>query len=121
MDCQGKPKANGQGPKSAVLHRKLDHEFLRVAKAKGQYLILDDGRRILDAVGGAAVTCLGHCDDRVIQAVMKQMNEVAYCATIYFTTTSFEELCQVLIDSTNGHMARAYIVNSGERQGMVPT
>ncbi|EJT77805.1 aminotransferase [Gaeumannomyces tritici R3-111a-1] len=110
---QSKPDSNSQVPKSAVLHRKLGIEFLRVAKAKGQYLILDDGRKILDASGGAAVTCLGHCDDRVNQAMIKQLNEVAYCATIFYTTTPFEELCQVLIDSTNGHMARAYIVNSG--------
>ncbi|RKU46214.1 hypothetical protein DL546_003009 [Coniochaeta pulveracea] len=36
-----------------------------------------------------------------------------YAATIFYTTQVAEDLCRFLVDSTNGHMARAYIVNSG--------
>lgn len=106
----------GRPQKSAVLHRKLDHAFLHVVRAQGQHLILDDGRKIFDAVGGAAVSCLGHGDERVIKKAMEQMKDVAYCATIYYTTKACEELCRVLVDSTNGKMARAYIVNSGKSE-----
>jgi len=75
--------------------------------------MLQDGRRIFDAAGGAAVVCIGHGDARVIKAAMKQMEEIAYCATIYYTTEVCERLCRFLVDSTNGQMARAYIVSSG--------
>lgn len=53
-------KSNG-APKSAVLHRNLHHEFLSIARGDGHYLVLEDGRRIFDASGGAAVACVGVC------------------------------------------------------------
>lgn len=46
-------------PKSAVLHRHLHHDFLELARGEGHYLILNDGRRLFDASGGAAVACVG--------------------------------------------------------------
>lgn len=53
-------KSSG-APKSAVLHRHLHHEFLSIARGDGHYLVLEDGRRIFDASGGAAVACVGVC------------------------------------------------------------
>lgn len=51
---------------SHVLHRSLHHDPLRVIHAKGNYLYLNDGRKIFDATGGAAVACLGHGDERFV-------------------------------------------------------
>ena len=100
-------------PASAVFHRQLRLNFPAIVRGEGSYLILDDGRRILDASGGAAVACIGHGDARVAEAAMAQMKSIAYCATIFYTSTACEQLCRLLIDSTGGHMARAYIVSSG--------
>lgn len=47
---------------SAVLHRHLHHDFLDVARGEGHYLVLEDGRKIFDASGGAAVACIGVSD-----------------------------------------------------------
>ncbi|KAK3390862.1 pyridoxal phosphate-dependent transferase [Podospora didyma] len=99
--------------KSAVLHRDLALEFLPLARSEGNYLILETGRRIFDASGGAAVGCIGWGNERVAQAVAKQVRDAPYCATIFYTTKVQEELCRELVDSTNGSMSRAYIVNSG--------
>lgn len=101
------------GATSAVLHRQIRHDFPAIVRGEGSYLVLDDGRRILDASGGAAVACIGHGDGRVADAAMEQMRSVAYCATIFYTNTACEQLCRYLVDSTGGHMARAYIVCSG--------
>jgi 4-aminobutyrate aminotransferase-like enzyme len=98
---------------SSALHRHLRHNFLLIAKGEGNYLILEDGRRIFDGSGGAAVACIGHGDQRVLDAEFRQMREVSYCATIFYTTKVFEKLCNDLVNSTHGHMGRAYIVNSG--------
>ncbi|KAL2023987.1 hypothetical protein VTK56DRAFT_222 [Thermocarpiscus australiensis] len=103
-------KANG---KSAVFHRDLSHDFLALAKGEGNYLVLGDGRKIFDASGGAAVGCLGWGNERVARAVMRQMLDIPYCPTIFYTTSAQEELCRYLVSSTGGHMSRAYIVNSG--------
>ncbi|KAH9897265.1 exocyst complex protein exo70 [Xylariomycetidae sp. FL2044] len=98
---------------SSVLHRSLYHKFPRLQRGEGIYLLLDDGRKITDASGGAAVACIGHGDVRVQEKIAEQLTKVAYCSTIFYTTDVCEQLCQVLVDSTKGEMKRAYIVNSG--------
>jgi adenosylmethionine-8-amino-7-oxononanoate aminotransferase len=59
-----KMHVNGKTTKSAVLHRSLHHKPLHVISAKGNSLYLDNGQKILDATGGAAVSCLGHGNER---------------------------------------------------------
>jgi len=59
-----KVHSNGKLTESAVLHRSLHHKPLHVLSAKGNFLYLDDGQKILDATGGAAVSCLGHGEER---------------------------------------------------------
>lgn len=53
------PHQHNGVPKSAVLHRDLHHDFLEVARGEGNHLILEDGRKVFDASGGAAVACVG--------------------------------------------------------------
>ena len=103
-----------ESPVTAVIHRHLHQKFPLIKYADGMRLYLEDGREILDASGGASVACLGHSDTRVKDAVMQQMNLVSYCATTFFSSKPYEELCQFLVDSTGGKMVRAYIVSSGE-------
>ena len=105
---------------SAVFHRNLSLEFPSLVKAEGIYLYLEDGRKILDASGGAAVACLGFGNERVVQAVSKQVLAAPYCATIFYTTQVCEGLCRTLVDSTNGVMSRAFIVSSGQCQDTSP-
>jgi adenosylmethionine-8-amino-7-oxononanoate aminotransferase len=114
VKVDGKGAEAGQEDKSAVLHRDLKHKFLQLAKCEGNYLYLTDGRKIFDASGGAAVGCLGWGNRAVVDAVMKQTLEAPYCASISYTTKVQEDLCRELVDSTQGAMARAYIVNSGQ-------
>lgn len=57
-------KIKGHNHKSAVLNRSLHHDPVRVISAKGNYLYLNNGQKIFDATGGAAVACLGHGDER---------------------------------------------------------
>jgi Adenosylmethionine-8-amino-7-oxononanoate aminotransferase len=101
---------------SAVLQRDLSYDFALLARGEGNYLVLEDGRKIFDGSGGAAVGCLGWGNQRVTEAVMKQVLAIPYCATVFYTTSVQEELCRYLVESTKGHMGRAYIVNSGEHR-----
>ena len=99
--------------RSALLQRQLHAQFDSVEEGEGNYLFLKTGRKIFDGSGGAAVTCLGHGDKRVIQAMTRQMSKVTYCGSVFFTTQVCEDLARELVNSTQGQMARAYIVNSG--------
>ncbi|KAK8028744.1 Cullin repeat-like-containing domain protein [Apiospora marii] len=98
---------------SAVLYRNLNARFLSLARARGIYLELENGLSVIDASGGAAVACIGHGDQRVRDAMVEQLDKVAYCSTLFYTSDVCEKLCQELVSSTNGQMSRAYIVSSG--------
>ena len=100
-------------PQSALLHRSIKEKPRTVTSAQGNYLTLDNGERILDATGGAAVACLGHGNQRVKEAIAAQMDEVSYCHSMFFGSRSGEGLARHLIDSTKGRMAKAFIVSSG--------
>lgn len=47
------------------------------ASAEGMYITLDDGRRIIDAVGGAAVSCIGNGHPEVKQAIKDQVDSLS--------------------------------------------
>ena len=50
-------------------------------RGEGIYLHTADGRRIIDASGGAAVACLGHGNRRVAEAIGRQAAAMAYAHT----------------------------------------
>ncbi|GKT59026.1 aminotransferase [Colletotrichum tofieldiae] len=45
--------------------------------------------------------------------MMRQLGGIAYNPSTFFTTSVCEQLCQFLVDSTDGHMSRAFLVSSG--------
>ena len=101
-------------PASAILHRDLHKKPHQVIEASGLYLTLSDRRRIIDATCGAAVSCIGHGDRRVRDAISAQITKLDCCHSLFFSCPSSEDLSRVLIDSTKGAMSRVFIVSSGE-------
>ena len=83
----------------------MSHVFPRLIHAKlptavagdGMYIIDSDGKRYIDASGGAAVSCLGHSDPDVRQAIKEQVDKLAYAHTGFFTSEPAEELGDLLI------------------------
>ncbi|KAL4978447.1 pyridoxal phosphate-dependent transferase [Aspergillus desertorum] len=98
---------------SAVLHRNTCYVPKRAVGGKGSYLLLEDGTKFLDSTGGAAVSCLGHGHEKVIQAIIEQFKQVEYCHTAFFGTEASEELARLLVDSTSGKLSRLFVVSSG--------
>lgn len=110
-----KESQNGNaGQHSGVLYRQLRQKPLNIVGGRGSYLITDDGLEILDATCGAAVSCLGHSDKRVHEAILEQLQKIPYCYSLFFTNSAMENLSKILVDSTGGKMSRAFIVSSGE-------
>ncbi len=79
----------------------------------GVFLIDRDGRRYLDGSGGAAVSCLGHSDPKVRQALHDQLDQLAYAHTGFFTTDVAEALAEKLIDHAPKGLDRVYLVSGG--------
>jgi len=109
----GETNSTNSHHQSHLLHRNLHRLPHRVTSAQGLYLTLSNGQRILDATGGAAVSCLGHGNPRVKAAISAQMDIVSYCHSLFYSTQSAEELAAELCRGTGGAMTKAFIVSSG--------
>src|ERR1700716_3495914 len=98
---------------SRVLHRSLREQPPRAVGGAGVWLIAEDGRRILDGSGGAAVSCLGHQHPRVIEAISRQASKLAYAHTGFFSSEPAEALGGPLVRGQPGGLAYAYFVSGG--------
>ncbi|TDB05094.1 aspartate aminotransferase family protein [Halomonas marinisediminis] len=98
---------------SHVFHRHLKHAYPTAVGGEGPYLIDAQGKRYLDACGGAAVSCLGHSDAEVIEAVRDQVGRLAYAHSSFFTTEPMEELADFLVERAPAGLSSVYFVSGG--------
>ncbi|HSI40051.1 MAG TPA: aspartate aminotransferase family protein [Xanthobacteraceae bacterium] len=82
---------------SYILHRSLGVELPVAVKGDGCTIVDADGKRYLDACGGAAVSCLGHSRPDIYKAIADQMNALAYVHSGAFSNAAAEELAEFLI------------------------
>ena len=99
--------------KSRVLHRSLRETPPKAVEGAGIWLTAEDGRRILDASGGAAVSCLGHQHPRVLDAIARQAAKLAYAHTAFFSSEPAEALADHLVGHEPGGLAYVYFVSGG--------
>ncbi|MBT3307092.1 MAG: aspartate aminotransferase family protein [Alphaproteobacteria bacterium] len=96
-----------------VFQRQIHDTLPRAVKGDGAYIIDADGKRYLDASGGAAVSCLGHSDPDVIQAIKDQVDSLAFAHTGFFTSQSAEDLADFLIAKAPDGIGMAYFMSGG--------
>lgn len=82
-------------------------------RGEGCYLYDESGKQYLDGSGGAAVSCLGHGDRTIIDAVKAQLDSLAYAHTGFFTSEPAEALADLLIEHAPGDLDRVYLVSGG--------
>jgi len=98
---------------SKILHRHTKLDLPVAARGDGPYVVDTNGKRYLDASGGAAVSCLGHNHPKVIGAIKKQLDAIPYAHTAFFTTEPAERLAEVLIEQAPEGLGRVYFVSGG--------
>ncbi|GGM15791.1 adenosylmethionine-8-amino-7-oxononanoate aminotransferase [Pseudooceanicola nanhaiensis] len=99
----------------------MTHVFPRHTKADlpvavhgdGIYLVDSTGKRYLDGSGGAAVSCLGHSDAEVREAVRRQVDTLAFAHTSFLTSEPAEALADKLIEHAPKGLDRVYFVSGG--------
>ncbi len=99
----------------------MSHVFYRhtrsvppvAVRGEGVYIIDADGKRYLDASGGAAVSSLGHNHPRVVEAVKAQLDSLAFAHTGFFTSQPAEQLADALIAQAPEGLARVYFISGG--------
>ncbi len=98
---------------SAVLQRNLRHAYPCAVSAAGNHIVDAEQRRYFDASGGAAISCLGHGDLEVVEALCKQARRLDFAHTAFFTNDAAEELASYLCSRAPGDLAYAYFCCGG--------
>jgi len=96
-----------------IFHRNPKQNLPVAVGGEGIVLIDSQGRRYIDACGGAAVSCLGHGHARVIAAIKQQVEQLAYAHTAFFTTAPAEELAELLTAAAPGTLNHVYFLSGG--------
>lgn len=98
---------------SHVFPRHCHAHFPKAVAADGCYLIDEAGKRYFDGSGGAAVSCLGHSNERVREAVKSQVDQLSFAHTGFFSSEPAEQLADLLVEHAPGELDRAYFVSGG--------
>lgn len=97
---------------SRILYRSLHESPLLATSATSQFVTNQNGHKVIDAIGGAAVSCIGHGDPRVIAAITKQLQTVDWVNSAFYTTSAAEELAALILRDQST-LSRALFVGSG--------
>ena len=82
-------------------------------RGEGIYLIDKSGKKYLDGSGGAAVSCLGHSDPDVLDAMRAQMEKLSFAHTGFLTSEPAESLADRLVAHAPEGIERVYLVSGG--------
>ena len=89
-------------PDSPVFYRSLTRDFPLAVKGEGCWIEDENGKRYLDAVGGAYVATIGHGVREIGEAMADQAGRLAYVSGAAFTNEAVEKLCANLVGRTPG-------------------
>jgi adenosylmethionine-8-amino-7-oxononanoate aminotransferase len=79
----------------------------------GIYLYDSNGKQYLDGSGGAAVSCLGHGDPDITEAIKRQADVLAFAHTGFLSSEPAEALADKLIAHAPVGIDRVYFVSGG--------
>ena len=97
----------------ALYRHSLDADFPVAVRGDGMYLIDAEGKRYLDGSCGAAVSCLGHSNQRVRDAIKTQIDDLAFAHMRFFTNEPMERLAENLVSDAPAGLTKAWFTCGG--------
>jgi adenosylmethionine-8-amino-7-oxononanoate aminotransferase len=100
---------------SSLFPRDFRRDYPLAVRGEGCYLYDAQGKKYLDACGGAAVVTIGHGVREVVDAMEWQARQLAYAHTSQFFTPVAEELAAVLAQRFPGprQQVRVHFTSGG--------
>jgi adenosylmethionine-8-amino-7-oxononanoate aminotransferase len=98
---------------SNVFYRNVNKHYTEVDRGEGIYLYDKAGNKYIDACSGAAVSNLGHAHPRIIDAMLKQAQSVAFSHLSRWTSTPIQELADLVASLAPGSLNKLYLVSGG--------
>src|SRR5208282_4119713 len=81
----------------AVFPRDFLKSYPQASRAEGCFVFTAEGRRYLDASGGAAVVTIGHGVEEIARAMAEQAGQLAYVHSSQFHTAVAEKLARRIL------------------------
>ncbi len=100
-------------PETPVFYRKLNKSFPKIVRGEGCWLIDEQGKRYLDACGGAFVANCGHGVVEIARAIGEQASKIAYVNGTAFTNEPAEALAAEIARLCPGDLKKIYFLSSG--------
>ena len=100
-------------PRGHLFYRRLDRAFPLAVAAEGAWIVDEDGKRYLDASGGAAVVNLGHGVGGAAEAMAEEARRLGYVNGTQFTHRAAENLAEELAEVLPGDLGYSYFLSSG--------
>jgi adenosylmethionine-8-amino-7-oxononanoate aminotransferase len=99
----------------ALFPRNFRKTYPQAVRGDGCYIFTADGRKFLDAAGGAAVVTIGHGVASIARAMANQAERLAYVHSSQFITPAAAELSRRLIELAPGifRRGRVYLTSGG--------
>ena len=85
---------------------------LVIVKGKNAKVWDDKGREYIDCVAGHGVANIGHCNEKVIEAITQQAQQLITCTGIFFNDVR-ARLLEKLVGIAPKNLTRAFLCNSG--------
>ncbi|MGH9729134.1 MAG: aspartate aminotransferase family protein [Candidatus Acidiferrales bacterium] len=82
----------------ALFPRNFRKSYPEAVRGRGCFIETADGRKILDACGGAAVVSIGHGVESVARALTEQARSLAYVHSSQFTVRAASELARRILE-----------------------
>jgi alanine-glyoxylate transaminase/(R)-3-amino-2-methylpropionate-pyruvate transaminase len=76
---------------------------VNVVDGKRQYLFDEEGRRYLDASGGIATVCCGHCHPDVVEAIVNQTKRLQH-STVLYLNSAIADFAEALASKMPGDL-----------------
>jgi len=83
-----------------------------LTRGKGARVWDENGKEYIDCVAGNGVANIGHCNERVIEAITNQAKQLITCSNIFYNNTR-AMLLEKLVQITPPNLTRAFLCNSG--------
>ncbi|BAE63793.1 unnamed protein product [Aspergillus oryzae RIB40] len=100
---------------SHILHRSFSERPSKIFAGDGIRLMLKNGKTVIDASCGPSVSCLGHSQPEIFNAINAYLrNDIAYAYSgSPYTNDATEQLADMLLAHKPGGLSKAMFVNSG--------
>ena len=94
-----------------IFYRDPSNTLPMAVRGEGPYIFDQNDKQYLDGSCGAAVSCLGHNNQFVKDAIKAQIDNIPYAHTGFFSTEAAEELADLLIRRSG--LDKVYFLSGG--------